>query len=84
MDQVASLLESEPAARAQADEALLWRAYNDALFFAARGARAEARRATTLALRRAPNANEIVRLRDALTQTGEGPLDIAPFTTGAQ
>jgi hypothetical protein len=83
MDQLASLLEREPSARPLVDEYLLWHAYNDALFFAARGARPEARRAVARGLERAPGARELVALHDALAQPGEGPIDVTPFVTGA-
>lgn len=79
IDQLAALLERESSARALFTEALLWRCYNDALFFAARGARPEARRAAARALELAPRAREVQALRDALAAPGEAPLDVTPF-----
>jgi hypothetical protein len=83
MDQLGALLERDPGARSLVDESLLWRSYTDALFFAARGARAEARRSVARGLARDPAAHELLALRDALGGTAEGPLDVRPFLTGA-
>jgi len=76
MDQLSALLDRERGARTLVDEILLWRSFNDALFFAARGARPEARRSLDRAARRAPDARELQGLRDALSQPGDGPIDI--------
>lgn len=81
MDQLAGLLERASAARELVDEVLLWRAYNDALFFAARGARAEARHAVANGLARAPTARELIALQQRLMEPGEGPVDITAFLT---
>jgi hypothetical protein len=83
-DQLATLLEQDRAARTQAGEALLWRSYTAALFFAARGSRPQARRAVARALERAPSARELAALRDALAAPGEGPLDVTPFLPAAR
>ena len=64
-------------------EYVLWRHYNDALFFAARGARAEARASLLRALARSPQARELLGLRDALAVEAEGPVDVRPFLVGA-
>jgi len=64
-------------------EYILWRAYHDALFFAARGARSEARSAVATARRIAPNARELVGLAAVLDAQGEGPVDVAPFVVRA-
>ena len=60
-------------------EYVLWRAYHDALFFAARGARSEARTAVATARTLAPDARELVGLAQALEGSGDGPVDITPF-----
>jgi hypothetical protein len=83
LDQLATLRTREPAAEPLVTEVLLWHAYSGALFFAARGARNEARRAVTRGLELAPGARELEALREALAQPGEGSLDITPFLTGA-
>lgn len=64
-------------------EYVLWRAYHDALFFAARGARSEARAAVATARRIAPNARELVGLAAVLDAQGEGPVDVAPYVVRA-
>lgn len=64
-------------------EYVLWRHYNDALFFAARGARAEARASLLRALARSPQARELLGLRDALAVEADGPVDVRPFLVGA-
>jgi hypothetical protein len=81
-DAIAAQLAKDVDGRAQSDEALLWLAYNDALFFAARGARPEARRALERALERAPEARHLLSLRDALARApGDGPLDVTAHLT---
>ncbi len=64
-------------------EYILWRAYHDALFFAARGARHEARAAVATARRIAPSARELVGLAAVLDAQGEGPIDVSPFVVHA-
>jgi hypothetical protein len=64
-------------------EYILWRAYHDALFFAARGARNEARASVATARRIAPNARELVGLAAVLNAEGEGPIDVAPYVVRA-
>ena len=64
-------------------EYILWRAYHDALFFAARGARSEARSAVATARRISPNARELVGLAAILDAQGEGPVDVAPYVVHA-
>jgi hypothetical protein len=64
-------------------EYVLWRAYHDALFFAARGARGEARVALGTARRIAPEARELAGLAAALDAQAEGPIDVAPFVVHA-
>ncbi|MEI8255671.1 MAG: DUF2723 domain-containing protein [Deltaproteobacteria bacterium] len=81
MDQLASLLAREGSARTLVDEAMLWHAYTSALYFAARGARPEARRALDAASHIAPDASELEALRLALATPGEGPIDVSPFLT---
>jgi hypothetical protein len=85
MDQLAALLDRDPAARPLVDEALLWHEYTSALFFAARGVRPEAQRAVARALARAPDARELIALRTALAAPGAGPVDLgAAVTEGGQ
>jgi hypothetical protein len=81
IDQLVALLDREPDARALVNDVLLWHAYTDALFFAARGARPEARRAVARGLAIDADARELTALRDALGAPGDGPLDITPFVT---
>jgi hypothetical protein len=77
-DQIATQLDREPAAKEAFDEALLWMAFNDAVFFAARGARPEARRSIERAQQRAPQARHLQVLRELLDQTpGDGPVDVS-------
>ncbi len=64
-------------------EYILWRAYHDALFFAARGARNEARAAVAAARRVHPNERELVGLAAALNEQGEGPIDVTPYVVRA-
>jgi hypothetical protein len=81
-DQLATQLAKEPDAKRESDDALLWLSYNDALFFAARGARPESRRAIERALERAPQARHLHALRQSLDDTpGDGPIDVAPLLT---
>jgi Tfp pilus assembly protein PilF len=50
-------------------------AFNDALFFARRGARPEARRSIERALERAPNERRLHALRALIDETpGDGPI----------
>ncbi len=77
-DQIATQLDREPDAKGPFDEALLWMAFNDAVFFAARGARAESRRSIERAQQRAPQARHLQALRALLDQTpGDGPIDVS-------
>lgn len=64
-------------------EYVLWRSYNDALFFAARGARPEARNALQRALQRSPQSAELLGLQALLNTPGEGPVDVRPYVVGA-
>jgi hypothetical protein len=76
-DQLAQQLATEPHAKRESDEVLLWMAFNDALFFASRGARPEARRSIERALERSPNESRLHALRAAIEQTpGDGPIDL--------
>ncbi len=81
MDQLTAQLARDPSARSLVNEALLWHAYTAALYFAARGARPEARRALAAARRIAPSAAELDALSLALATPGEGPIDVTPFLT---
>ncbi len=65
-------------------ELTVWRSYNDALFFAGRGARAEAMRSVRRALEVAPTALELRGLREALSAPGEGPVDVRGFVVGGR
>lgn len=60
-------------------EMVLWRRYNDTLFFAARGARAEARASLAHALARSPEARELLGLQELLSHEGEGPVEVGPY-----
>ncbi|MEZ4409795.1 MAG: DUF2723 domain-containing protein [Polyangiales bacterium] len=63
-------------------EYLLWRSYNDAVFFAGRGARPEARASLRRALAIAPRAAELLGLSEALDAPGEGPIDVRLWLVG--
>ncbi|MFO0563359.1 MAG: DUF2723 domain-containing protein [Polyangiales bacterium] len=77
-DQLATQLGTEPASKRESDEVLLWMAFNDALFFAGRGARPEARRSIERALERAPNESRLHALRAAIDGTpGDGPIPLS-------
>lgn len=74
-DRLAAQLATEPASKRESDEVLLWMAFNDALFFARRGARPEARRSIERALERAPNERRLHALRALIDETpGDGPI----------
>lgn len=78
-DQLAAQLNKEPESARESNEVLLWMAFNDAVFFAARGARPEARRAIERALEKSPNETRLHMLREALDRTpGDGPIDVTP------
>ncbi|HEY8430308.1 MAG TPA: hypothetical protein VIL20_18130, partial [Sandaracinaceae bacterium] len=62
---------------------LLWMHYVDALYYAAVGARDEARASVRAGLAIQPQAAELRALADALADPDEtGPLEIAPFVVG--
>lgn len=63
-------------------ELVLWRRYNDTIFFAARGARAEARTSLAHALARSPSSRELLGLQEVLSREAEGPVDVRPFLVG--
>ncbi|MBL8603013.1 MAG: DUF2723 domain-containing protein [Myxococcales bacterium] len=65
-------------------EFVLWQHYNDAMFFAARGARAEARGSLLRALARFPDARELLGLQAALQASAEGPVDVGPYLVGGR
>lgn len=76
-DQLAQQLATEPASLRESSEVLLWYAFNDALFFAGRGARPEARRSIERALERAPSERRLHALRALIDQTpGDGPIPL--------
>lgn len=79
LDALGARVNEDPAGAGAASDGLLWRAYSEALFFSARGARPEARRALQRALTIAPNSRELIALRDALGGPGEGPIDVRGF-----
>ncbi|MFW5875705.1 MAG: protein O-mannosyl-transferase family [Myxococcota bacterium] len=62
---------------------LLWRHYNEALYYAGFGDRERAREAVARGLQLDPRADELRALKAAL-ERGEGPLDVAPFRVGPQ
>lgn len=84
MDALATAMQSESngGADVKSSEYVLWRNYNDAVFYAARGARPEARNSLRRAMARAPEAAELLGLRDALNAPGEGPVEVRPFVVG--
>jgi hypothetical protein len=61
---------------------LVWSHYLDALFFARRGDRDDARKALELARSLGTDAPELVDLGEALAAPGKGPIDVAPFVPG--
>jgi hypothetical protein len=58
---------------------LCWYHYQDALFLARRGDRANALKAAEMSLALGNKAPEITGLKKALEQPGKGPLDVTPF-----
>lgn len=62
---------------------LSWSHYQDALFFADRGDRASALKACEMALALGSEAAEIVKLKKALEEDGQGPIDVSPFLPDA-
>ncbi len=83
IDALTATLRAEPSARGPSDTYLLWCAYNDAMFLAARGARAEARLALHRGLAIAPQATELIGLAAALATDAQGPLDVRPYLVGS-
>lgn len=85
LERLREALERSPGAdrEPRIAEYVLWRAYHDALFFAARGARNEARAAVAIARRLRPNERELVGLAAALDAQGEGPIDVRPYVVQA-
>lgn len=81
MERMREALQRSPGAdrEPRIAEYVLWRAYHDALFFAARGARNEARAAVAAARRVHPNERELVGLAAELDAQGEGPVDVRPY-----
>jgi hypothetical protein len=75
-------LGDEVSTSREAREQLVWLHYMDAVFFARVGARAPARVAVDRALALAPEANELRALGAALSEEGEGPIDVTPFLVG--
>jgi hypothetical protein len=66
----------------EAREQLVWLHYMDGVFFARVGAREPARVAVDRGLALAPEATELRALRAALSEEGEGPIDVTPFLVG--
>jgi len=65
---------------AQTEVQLLWRHYNDALYFAGVGDLHGARRSVGAGLSLNPHAAELLLMQDALKHAPSGePIDIAPF-----
>ncbi len=71
----------EDARELETRRQLLWIHYTDALFYARRGLRDEARQAAKRGLDLEPQARELKLLAKAL-ESGQGPLDITPFLVG--
>ncbi len=86
IDGLTSAMAEEPGGGRdeKTSEFVLWRNYNDALFFAGRGARAEALGSVRRALERAPQAQELIGLRGALQAPGDGVIDVRPYVAGAR
>ncbi len=64
----------------QTQNILLYRHYNDALYYAHLGYREAARGAVALGLEAQPEAQELKKMQEALADTElKGPLDIRPF-----
>jgi hypothetical protein len=84
LDALERLIAAEPGSgrEVKVAEMILWRRYNDTLFFAARGARPEARASLAHALARSPEARELLGLQALLSREGEGPIDVRPFAVG--
>jgi len=61
---------------------LVWSHYLDALFFARRGDREDAKKALDLARNLGTDAPELVDLGALLDKPGKGPIDVAPFMPG--
>jgi hypothetical protein len=61
---------------------LVWSHYLDALFFARRGDREDAKKALELARNLGTDAPELVDLGALLDTPGKGPIDVAPFMPG--
>lgn len=81
LDRLERAIADEPGSgrEVKVAEMILWRRYNDTLFFAARGARAEARTSLSHALARSPDARELLGLQELLSREGEGPVEVGPF-----
>lgn len=81
LDRMERAIAAEPGSgrEVKVAEMILWRRYNDTLFFAARGARAEARTSLAHALARSPDARELLGLQELLSREGEGPIEVGPF-----
>ena len=86
IDGLTAAMSEEPGGGrdAKSSEFVLWRNYNDAVFFAGRGARTEAAGSVRRGLERAPAAQELLGLRDALNAPGEGVIDVRPYVVGAR
>jgi hypothetical protein len=63
---------------------LVWSHYLDALFFARRGDRDDARTALELARKLGTDAPELVALGALIDAPGKGPIDVAPFMPGVE
>lgn len=63
---------------------LVWSHYLDAVYFARRGDRDDARKALDLARHLGTDAPELVELRALVDKPGKGPIDVAPFLPGLE
>jgi hypothetical protein len=72
-----------PARDPETRHQLLWRHYNEALYFAGFGDREHAVAAAERGLAINPEARELRALRAALEADERGPLDVTPFMVGA-
>jgi hypothetical protein len=63
---------------------LVWSHYLDAIYFARRGDREDAKRALELARKLGSDAPELVALGALVEKPGTGPIDVTPFLPGAE
>jgi hypothetical protein len=82
LDRLQALFQRGPRENPKAYEVILWRNYNDALFFAARGARPEGRSSLRRAEPYGQGSAELSGLTTALAGEGEAGIDVRPYLVG--